>query len=282
MTITQAKKIAGIAAGVRISGRSALESAMDHCVGEIILARKQNDDARAAALSEAKEVFKSRLHGNAFAMCGTTIGRGATHCRIHRNGVRAKALPAPPEWQQSQKPRRATNNNARVVIYPRGGHPAMLGYYTKPIRKVVARWQAEIGEETLKHYFGMVAMPLHYPGINLHVHPKTARHWQAIFELGVAITTLWNDNKSAESWLLRQPYIEIGGSPRTWALQIAEIVERGGPHFTENVLKQTAKRMLLETPREVAACHRLESQGLCDGSIKDPQLYSVVSKQTHK
>ncbi|HXB59996.1 MAG TPA: hypothetical protein VNU95_10545 [Candidatus Acidoferrales bacterium] len=278
MNINQAKAVAGIQHNV--TDRNELERALERCISEIIAARKANNDIRAAELSEAKEVFRRRLRSvNTCGVCGKTISRGATHCRIHRFGAKPKALPVLPGWQPESKPQLKGNSNGRIAMFPRGGLPAMLGYYSRPVKKVVAKWCDEIPEEILKRYLELVAFPLFYQR-NVQINETRPRHLQAIYELGVAITTLYNNNASPESWLLKQPGIFIGSPCQPWAEVIAYIKKSAGPTFTENILKQTAKRMMLLTPRPVAATIRREFDRLCRGPAQVSTLLDVVSEYT--
>jgi len=281
MKISQAKAIAGIQ--YTLKTRSDYAHAEKVCVNLIAAARKTGDDNRAAELSEAKSIFQKRARGGTrCAVCSVTIARGATHCVIHGRQQK-KMITAPIEWQPESKPKRKGNNNERIALFPKGGHLATLGYYSTPVQKIVTKWRGQIAEDVLKHYFGIVAMPLHYPGIHLHANNEKPRyHWRAIYELGTAIGSLLDNPHSPEAWLLNQPQLVIGKPSTSWNETIQNIVKQGGRRFTENQLKQAAKKMKLLTPPEVARVFRQEFESLCHGTIQDSKLYSVVSKNTLK
>ena len=281
MKISQAKAFAGIK--YTVATRADYARAEKDCVKLIAAARKTGDDNRAAQLSEAKSFFQKRARGgNKCAVCSVTIARGATHCGIHSRQQK-KMIAAPTEWQPKSKPKREGNNNERIALFPKGGHLAILGFYSTPVQKTVAKWRGKIDEDVLKHYFGIVAMPLHYPGIHLHANNEKPRyHWRAIYELGTAIGSLLDNPNSPEAWLLNQPHLVIGKPSTSWNETIENIVKQGGRRFTENQLKQAAKKMQLLTPPEVARVFRQEFDSLCDGTIQDSKLASVVSKNTLK
>jgi hypothetical protein len=277
MKTNQAKAVAGIK--FNLATRADYERAERDCVKLIILARKAGDDTRAAELSEAKALFQKRARSrSSCAVCGVIIARGATHCRIHSRPKQNK-IAAPADWQPEPKTKIADNNNARVAMgFPKGGQLARLGYFTTPVKKIVAKWRDEIGEETLKQYFVIVAKPL-FSGVHLLANrEKPPRHWQAIYELGATIAALYNDNTSVESWLLKQPAILVGKPTTSWAETIDNIENRRGPRFTANQLALASKRMLLNTPDDVAATFRREFDGLCRGTIQESALVSVMSK----
>jgi hypothetical protein len=141
MKTNQAKAVAGIK--YKVTTREEHARAEDDCVRQIITARREGNDARAAELSEAKTFFQERARArNTCAACGVTISRGATHCRIHQRSRSARALPSPVGNQPKTK-KRLNPRKPRVWMDPL----TPLGYYATPVQKVVRRWRPEIGEE---------------------------------------------------------------------------------------------------------------------------------------
>lgn len=252
MHINQAKAIAGIKYQVR--NRADFARAEKDCTKLITKARRAGDDDLAAKLSGAKSAFqKIARGGNSCPECGQTISRDAAHCRIHQRRKAKPSLPPPSAWSQQKKEKIRINNNGRVTAFPRGGALAILGYFTTPVKKVVAKWRKEIPEETLAAYFHLVAKPISHPGLDLLIKKgKPGRHWQAIHEIGATISELYNDNQSVESWLLKQSNITIGKPTTSWTETIEYIVKQGGPRFTVNQLAQASRRMLLNTEPQKA------------------------------
>ena len=106
---------------------------------------------------------------------------------------------------------------------------------------------------TIAKAFEMAANPIIYGiTVKLNLSPET---WQLFYELGAAITGIYNDRTAPESWLLKQPHMTINGVSPSWDDAIAKIVNDGGPEFTINQLKSAAKRMRLLCPTAIATRH---------------------------
>jgi len=250
MNIKQAKKVAGIHRSVKVSGREALERAIAHCKSEITTARRTNDDPRAAEVSEAQAFFKRRLHGNTCAVCGVTIARGATHCRIHRKGHKPKFLPPVPGMDQA-KAQQTGNGNARVSVI--GDVLALNGYYTAPVQKVVSKWSGEIAERQLKGYFMAVAATARCRASYANIVAIPYQHWPAVFELGLAAWSIHNDKNKLPYWLLTLP-IHIASNDRLPDYEdIAGMIQKQSPkRFTAASIQKCLERMRLITPKKLA------------------------------
>ena len=62
---------------------------------------------------------------------------------------------------------------------------------------------------TIAKAFEMAANPIIYGiTVKLNLSPET---WQLFYELGAAITGIYNDRTAPESWLLKQPHMTING-----------------------------------------------------------------------
>ena len=182
MKTNQAKEIAGIK--YNLTTREDYARAECDCVKAIISARKAGNDSLAAELSAAKSVFQKRARGgNSCAVCGVTIARGATHCRIHHR-QQSKTIAAPAELPAMKKNK--GNGNARVAI-PKD-NLAPIGFYAAPVQKVIKKWRGEIGNEWLEHLFIKAA---HAAIFNYHdfgsLRILYRRQLKAFFELGAAI-----------------------------------------------------------------------------------------------
>jgi hypothetical protein len=250
MKTNQAKAIAGIK--YNLTTRKDYIRAERDCVKLIIAARKAREDIRAAELSEAKEVFKKRTRARSnCAICGTTIARGATHCRIHsRPQNKVIAAPAGMNPQPLQTERRKGNGNARVapIIDPF----APLGYYSAPVQKIVAKWRDTIGDEMLQRYFSAVAMAVVLKNCKLELPPIVpVDHWQAVFEIGAAIAKVCADKRKAEAWILGG---ECAVNHRYESLSEirAKIIKQGGKPFSVGALAAAFHRLKLSASKETA------------------------------
>lgn len=252
MNLNQAKKAAGIAPHETIAGREALEAAMCRCVAGIVEARRKGNDTRAAELSEAKEVFRRRIRRNTCPVCGVVIGNGSTHCQVHQRAA-AKALP--PTGPET-KPEPKGNSNARTPVAPVGGALAHLGFYTAPVKAVVAKWQPTLGAAMVKRYFTPLAMAVVFRNNHVELPFVGHQHWQAVFELGAAIASVMNDTSKPQAWLLSLADCATNGRYKSWQEIRDDIAKQGGPTFTTEQLAQADKRMGLATPREMAKAFR--------------------------
>jgi len=148
MKTNQAKAIAGIK--YNLTTRKDFADAEHHCVKLIVSARKEGNDARAAELSAAKSVFQKRARAitarNTCAVCGVTIARGATHCRIHQRNMKAMALPPASGSDQKIKDRITPRRKFKRPSDPL----ALLGYYATPVQKIVKRWRNKISDDIFK------------------------------------------------------------------------------------------------------------------------------------
>ena len=257
MNLNQAKVIAGFAPHESVAGRESLERAVKGCTKRAALFhpdRKPNDKSAAkkfAQIMAARAFFKKRIpHG--CAVCGVTIGRGATHCQIHKAGSTLKALPAA-GIQPEPQPRPKGNGNARVSVV--GDPLALLGYYTAPVQQAVDKWREQIGEPMLQRYFKPVALAV------VHRQPEMAlpfvapKHWGAVFDLGNAVVAAMGNLSIPGGWLLRLPGVHVatnGVFPSAEDIR-QQIIREGGRPFTAATIRQALKKLQLTTPKEIAA-----------------------------
>jgi hypothetical protein len=82
---------------------------------------------------------------------------------------------------------------------------ANLGFYTSPVQKVVRKRHGEIDAETIENYFRRVAMPVIHDKTSLEIGFVWPHHWPVIWELGIAITKVMQNDKSLDKWLLKLP-----------------------------------------------------------------------------
>lgn len=250
MKTNQAKAIAGIK--YNLTTRKDYIRAERDCVKLIIAARKAGKDIRAAELSEAKAFFQKRARARSTcAVCGATISRGATHCRIHSR-PQSKLIGAPAELSPTEKCK--GNGNARVapIIDPL----APIGYYSAPVQKIVAKWRDTIGDEMLQRYFSAVAIAVVFKNCKLELPPLVPwQHWQAVFEIGATIAKVCADKSKADAWILGG---EVATNGRYESLQEirAKIIKQGGKPFSVGALAAAFHRLKLATSKETAKSYR--------------------------
>jgi len=247
VNIQKAKSIARIPAHVSVCGKAGAERALAYCKSEIISARKADNDARAAELSEAKEFFKRRQGSRSFcAGCGVVINRGAERCTICANDRGRKILPP-----LDGTPARRKKASRRIDVSPEGGWLARYGFYAGPVQKVVKKWSGKVTAGRIQHYFaklaeGMIAR--RKPWAFDYVGPND---WQCLFELGLALDSVLRDHTKPESWLIRNPiWVATDGAQDDWA----ELSRRSA--FKPNTLNQAARRLRMITPKRVQESYR--------------------------
>lgn len=156
MNIQKAKSVARIPAHVSVTGRVGAERALAYCKSEIVSARKSGDDARAAAVSEAKEFFKKRAGSrNRCATCWAVINRGATHCAICAT-IRSRKILPPLDSTPAQRKKASR----RVDVSPEGGWLARYGFYAGPVQKVLRKWTGKVSQSRIREYFTTIAEPM--------------------------------------------------------------------------------------------------------------------------
>lgn len=269
MNINQAKKIAGIAPGEAVIGRAAIQQAAKECVKRAAAFhpdRNPNDaTAKAAFLRymEARDFWKKRIpHG--CAVCGETIGRGATHCRLHQAGRTVKSLSAQAGFEPAAKAKvreSRANPNARVDVSPKGGWIARLGFYAKPVQKVFVKWQRTIGEVRAQRCFIEIAKGIQSPDRRLSLARVPRAEWQCALELGAALASVVCNRTSPGSWLLNHIHhllhIADGVTDYDGWKKIAEHTGGNGwPKFSPGTLTKTAERLQINTPDSAAKSYR--------------------------
>lgn len=250
MNLNQAKSAAGIPASESITGRAAIERAIRQCVKAIIVARKAGNDDQAARLSEAKEVFRKRLGRNGCAVCGVTIGRGATHCQAH---YRRKALPSHNPTPQKAESARG-NSNARIDVAPIGGMKATLGFYAEPVQYVLKKWAGKnLRPEWIEDIFIRVAMPVRFRESEMKVTIPYHQLWKFVADLMMAVTELYTDRSKPAYWLLSLPNsVATNGKYPSFEDIRDEVIKNSGPAFTTGQLRTAYSRLKLATPKELA------------------------------
>ena len=253
MKTNQAKTVAGIK--YNLTTREDYARAERDCVKLIVSARKTGDDARAAELSEAKALFQKRTRAhNRCGVCGDTIARGATHCRIHSR-PQSKMIAAlggfnPPAGRKGEGNGNAFGNkgNARPILT--GDPCATLGYFAAPIQKIIAKWRGIISEDLLKQYFSDVALPIIRRDIRLKLRLAISPdHWQAVYELGAEIAKFRANKRRPHAWLLGDE-AATNGRLDSWNQVRARIIKQGGPTFTIAALKGASHALKLSASPE--------------------------------
>lgn len=250
MKTNQAKAVAGIK--FKLTTREDYARAERDCLKLIISARKAGDDNRAAELSEAKSFFQKRTRTrNRCAVCGDTIARGATHCRIHSR-QQNKLIAAPAGIKPTE--RRKDNGNARLAI-PRD-NLAPLGFYAAPVQKVVSKWRDEIGEQWIEHYFMKAAHAAIYRTPDFgSLAILTRRQLAAFYAIGTAILEVCEDKSKPAAWILGGE-CEINGRAASLSEIRAKIIRQGGKAFSEKSLATAFHRLKLTPTKEQAEDYR--------------------------
>jgi len=253
VNIRQAEKTLGITYSTRTeAGRL---KALAEAKRQIVAARRAGDDERAKELSAAKALF-TRQRKNRCEVCGVTINAKATRCAQHQRNRAPKAIPFSDDFPKpaSDKP----GNQRRTDVAPEGGEIARLGYYAKPVQKIVKRWLAQgVREEWIEDVFVAVATPIRFRNHKTEIHVAHPGLWPMAWELGQAIHAVLSDKTSADYWLLT---MRTGTMQNGMSVSDREIAEAAtaatGKLFNEATIRKGSQRLRLNTPESIAKDYR--------------------------
>lgn len=263
MNLKQAKAVAGIAPDELVAGRKAIEKAAKQCTKRAAKYHPDKNQNNKAARGEflrcieARDFWKKRIP-HTCPVCSVSIGRGATHCRLHQTNRTAKALSPAAGWQPAT-PTAKRNSNARVDVSPKGGLIARFGFYAVPVRNVFRKWQRTLGEDRTRHCFIQAAdWILNERKISLTVLRRA--QWQCALEFGAALASVVCDRTTAASWLLNHIHILQVADGETgfagWKEISTHTGAAGWPKFSGDRLTKAAERLQLLTPGQTAKSFR--------------------------
>jgi hypothetical protein len=131
-----------------------------------------------------------------------------------------------------------------------------LGYHTRPVQKVVAKWRGEIGESFLERYFLAVADPVVWRRGTLKL-PEfiSPNHWHAVFELGAAIAKVCADKTKIDAWILGGEAAENHTYESCQEIR-AKIIKQGGKPFSTAAIAKRFHDLKLSTPTKIARGYR--------------------------
>jgi hypothetical protein len=161
---------------------------------------------------------------------------------------------------KKRKPQKSINR--RVSVAPEGGLLAELGFFTRQVQVVVRKWEGKVSRELLEDYFTVVARAVVFEtrnnfDVQLHFRFVIREYWPLVFELGLAISKVVNDDENIDRWLLMQPIsVAKNGKWDSWDSLAEFIGKRVGQAKSQgfaNTVKARAKRLRILTPPDVAA-----------------------------
>ncbi|MCX8155969.1 MAG: hypothetical protein N3J91_05910 [Verrucomicrobiae bacterium] len=250
MNLKKAVAIAGI--GFNVSGKQGAIKALQHIKEQIVQARREGDDARAAELSEVKEFFKRRRRSNFCQQCNAIISRNATHCRMcSRN--RRPTLPGPKGDTNAMPYFRM---DGRLPFDCSGGWKALYGFYSKAVQKVWRKYALLISPDRQNYIFSVAVdlakkPPENSPETDQFVRvPIDENERLACLELAKAILQFRLSN-SIEAWLIEDYATPaINGRFPTWTSMAQKAQAALGRPITPEALRKTAARLKLLPSKE--------------------------------
>lgn len=126
------------------------------------------------------------------------------------------------------------------------GYHAARGWFYKPIQKVIHKWDPIFGREVTQATFHEVRRVMEDGSGTLVVYIENTEHRRFVCELLKALDEL-HDRENSHGWVVKMwPRMNYNRNERplpTYSEIREKIKELGGPDFTEDALKQSAKRL---------------------------------------
>ncbi|MEY2428875.1 MAG: hypothetical protein QOJ40_1760 [Verrucomicrobiota bacterium] len=131
-----------------------------------------------------------------------------------------------------------------------GTYHAQRGWWDAGIQKVVQRWNRKIGTHVVRQTFIDTRRVFENGTGVLHVEVRGVEHRRFLCELLAALDRL-HDPGNCAGWVIKfsgwfAPRTGIGDLRlATYSQLHKQIIDAGGPSFTEDALKKAAKRLRL-------------------------------------
>lgn len=141
------------------------------------------------------------------------------------------------------------------------GYHASRGWFYKPIQKVIKRWDSVFGREFTHETFQQLRRVMENGRGNLEIYIVNEQHRRFVCELMSAFDEL-HDRDNSYGWAVRI-WPQLGKNPKrllpTYSEIRDKIVELGGPTFSEDAIKQAAKRLRMLAPETERNADEIEA-----------------------
>jgi hypothetical protein len=132
------------------------------------------------------------------------------------------------------------------------GYHASRGWFYHGVQKVISEWDPILGREITQHTFQQVCRTMERGIGSLSIEIYSPNHRKFVCELMAALDELHN-HENSYGWVVKLwPAIKSVDGKHvllTYSEMRQRIIELGGPQFTEESLKQAARRMKMIVPR---------------------------------
>ncbi len=155
------------------------------------------------------------------------------------------------------------------------GYHAIRGWFYEPVQKVITKWQEDLKEELIHETFQKVRRVMENGSGLLEIEIQSVQHRRFLCELMTALDKL-HDPENSHGWVIKH-WARFSDDTRnslllTYTQIRQQIIDEGGPTFTTDALRQSAKRLRLLTRGNV-----LESD---EQSVRNPKVSSRKPSQS--
>lgn len=138
--------------------------------------------------------------------------------------------------------------------FPHFASLAVLGFWAKPIQKVVKKWKEELGEACCRDYLLHCVVSVRSGSSKIDVPLMCDGHRRYVLDLLQAADVVWNDDESLTKWVLE---LSSTASEEDWdyktntgharsAERIQKLIEDRTSHkFSIDAINQTTRRLRL-------------------------------------